>query len=119
MLSTGATEVMVEVVAEVGLARGVVVAVVVVAWEAEVAVEVAMEKGAEEAGAPGAVRSRHSRCPACIVAMGVQSCVGRSRCNRCSECRLSTPNQGRHRHRCHCSPPPCSKPPCSSSHYSH
>ena len=74
---------MVEVVAEVGLARGVVAAVVVVDWEAEVAVEkvkVEVEKVAEAAGAPGAGRSRCSRCPACTV---VQSCVARSRCNRC------------------------------------
>ena len=91
-----------EVVAEVGLAR---VAVAVVAAAAEVVVvatEVAMEKGAEAAGAPGAGRSRHSLCPACSLVMGVQSCVVRSRCNRCPERRLRTPLQGRHRHRRRC-----------------
>ena len=58
---------MVEVVAEVGLARAAVAAVAAEAEVATVAVEVAMEKGAEAAGAPGAGRSRHSRCPACMV----------------------------------------------------
>ena len=99
-MSRDATEVMGEVVAEVGLAR---VAVAVVAAEAEVvvvAMEVAMEKGAEAAGAPGAGRSRHSRCPA--RKLGMESCVVRSRCNRCPERRLRTPLQGRHRHRRRC-----------------
>jgi len=93
--------VMAEVVAEVGLARVAVAAVAVVAVAAEGAVEVAMEKGAEAAGAPGAGRSRHSRYPACKLElkMGVHSCVARSRCNRCPECRMRTPLQGRRRHR--------------------
>jgi len=89
--------VMVEVVAEVGLARVAVAAAAVVAVAAEGAVEVAMEKGAEAAGAPGAGRSRHSRCPACKL--GIVSCVARSHCNRCPECRLRTPLLGRRRHR--------------------
>jgi len=75
--------VMVEVGAEVGLARVAVAAVAAEAEVAVVAVEVAMEKGAVAAGAPGAGRSRHSRCPACSLVMGEQSCVARSRCNRC------------------------------------
>jgi len=93
--------VMAEVVAEVGLARVAVAAAAVVAVAAEGAVEVAMEKGAEAAGAPGAGRSRHSRCPACKLElkMGVHSCVARSRCNRCPERRMRTPLQGRRRHR--------------------
>ena len=74
---------MVEVGAEVGLARVAVAAVAAEAEVAVVAVEVAMEKGAVAAGAPGAGRSRHSRCPACSLVMGEQSCVARSRCNRC------------------------------------
>ena len=75
---------MAEAGAEVGLARAAVAAVAVVAVAAEVAVEkvkVEVEKVAEAAGAPGAGRSRHSRCRACSLVMGVQSCVGRSRCN--------------------------------------
>jgi hypothetical protein len=75
--------VMVEVGAEVGLARVAVAAVAAAAVVAAVAMEVAMEKGAEAAGAPGAGRNRHSRCPACSLVMGVQSSVARSRCNRC------------------------------------
>ena len=94
---------MVEVVVEVGLARAAVAAVAEVAVAAEVAVEkvkVEVEKGAEAAGAPGAGRSRHSRCPA--RKLGMESCVVRSRCNRCPEHRLRTPLQGRHRHRRRC-----------------
>ena len=91
-----------EVVAEVGLARVAVAVVAAAAVVAVVAMEVAMEKGAEAAGAPGAGRSRHSLCPACSLVMGVQSCVVRSRCNRCPERRLRTPLQGRHRHRRRC-----------------
>jgi hypothetical protein len=94
--------VMVEVVAEVGLARAAVAAAAVVAVAAEGAVEVAMEKGAEAAGAPGAGRSRHSRCRACKLELGVHSCVARSRCNQCPERRMSTPNQGHRRHRRRC-----------------
>ena len=101
-MSRGATEVMVEVVAEVGLARVAVAVVAAAAVVVVVAMEVAMEKGAEAAGAPGAGRSRHSRCPACSLVMGVQSCVAHSRCNRWPEGSLCTPNQGRRPHRGRC-----------------
>ena len=37
-----------------------------------------------------------------VVMVVVQSCVARSHCNRCPECRLRTPNQGHRRHRRRC-----------------
>ena len=98
---------MVEVGEEVGLARVAVAAAAVVAVAAEGAVEVAMEKGAEAAGAPGAGRSRHSRCRACKLEMGVHSCVARSHCNRCPDCRMRTQLQGHRRHRCRLSDSRC------------
>ena len=76
MSSKGATEVMAEVGAEVGLARAAVAAVAVVAVAAEAAVEKVkgeVERVAEAAGAPGAGRSRRSRCPACMVEVEVEA----------------------------------------------